>query len=66
MARLEIEGVDNAVPRGRGGQCRSGLIGTVLARVDNAGENTCPSKLNISLFGQSFSYSYSFNIDEGP
>jgi len=29
VARVDIAGVDNAAPCGRGGQCTSGLISTV-------------------------------------
>ena len=37
MARVDIAGMDNATPYGRGGLCRSGQCGTIVARVDNAG-----------------------------
>jgi len=37
MARVDIAGMDNAAPYGRGGLCRSGQFGTIVARVDNAG-----------------------------
>ena len=37
MARVDIAGMDNASPYSRGGLCRSGHCGTILARVDNAG-----------------------------
>ena len=37
MARVDIAGMDNAAPYGRGGLCRSGQCGTIVVRVDNAG-----------------------------
>jgi len=37
MARVDIAGMDNAAPYGRGGLRRSGQCGTIVARVDNAG-----------------------------
>ena len=37
MARVDIAGMDNAAPYGRGGLCRSGQCGAIVARVENAG-----------------------------
>ena len=37
MARVDIAGVDKSARCGKGGHCRSGQCGTIVARVDNAG-----------------------------
>jgi len=37
-ARVDIAGVDKSARCGKGGHCRSGQCGTIVARVDNAGE----------------------------
>jgi len=34
IARVDIAGMDIAAPYGRGGLCRSGQCGTIVARVD--------------------------------
>ena len=49
VARVDIAGVDNAAPCGRGRQCRSGLIGTVWQGGTMREKKTYPSKLNVRV-----------------
>ena len=58
-----LAGVDKSARCGKGGHCRNGQCGTMwqgwtmqewtdrygMARVDNAGEKTCPSKVNVKV-----------------